>query len=121
MASGRKKRNDSAHQSTPRSVKERALPHYKIAPGPSGHFLLGSTRDIRHDPLRFGLEMVWQYGDIVRIRVLLWPAYRNPSAKAPVIHLGDEAPFPFWRGEGSALRYLTEGIGPAMIGIDVLA
>ena len=75
MASGRKKHNDSAHQSTPRSVKERALPHYKIAPGPSGHFLLGSTRDIRHDPLRFGLEMVWQYGDIVRIRVLLWPAY----------------------------------------------
>ena len=47
--------------------------------------------------------------------------YRNPSAKAPVIHLGDEAPFPFWRGEGSALRYLTEGIEPAMIGIDVLA
>src|SRR2546421_9778303 len=75
MASGRKKHNDSAHQSTPRSVKERELPHYKIAPGPSGHFLLGSTRDIRHDPLRFGLEMVRQYGDIVRIRVLLWPAY----------------------------------------------
>ena len=49
--------------------------HDKIAPGPPGHFLLGSTRDIRHDPLRFGLEMVRQYGDIVRIRLLFWPAY----------------------------------------------
>src|SRR5438034_2128870 len=26
--------------------------------------------------------------------------YRNPSAKAPVIHPGDEAPFLGWRGEG---------------------
>jgi len=28
----------------------------------------------------------------------------NPSAKAPVIHLGDEAPFLVWGGEGSAQR-----------------
>ena len=51
------------------------MPHYKRVPGPSGHFLLGSTRDIRHDPLRFGLEMARHYGDIVRIRLLFWPAY----------------------------------------------
>ncbi len=29
--------------------------------------------------------------------------YRKPSAKAPVIHPGDEAPFLVWGGEGSAL------------------
>jgi cytochrome P450 len=51
------------------------LAHYKIAPGSPGHFLFGSTRDIRHDPLRFGLEMARNYGDIVRIRLLFWPAY----------------------------------------------
>ena len=51
------------------------MPHYKRVPGPPGHFLLGSTRDIRHDPLRFGLEMARHHGDIVRIRLLFWPAY----------------------------------------------
>jgi len=51
------------------------LAHYKIAAGPPGHFLFGNTREIRHDPLRFGLEMVQRYGDIVRIRLLFWPAY----------------------------------------------
>ena len=51
------------------------MAHYKIVPGPPGHFLLGSTREIRHDPLRFGLEMAQHYGDIVRIRLLFWPAY----------------------------------------------
>ena len=30
--------------------------------------------------------------------------YRNPSAKAPVIHPGDEAPFLVWGGEGSERR-----------------
>jgi hypothetical protein len=51
--------------------------------------------------------------------------YRKPSAKAPVIHPGDEAPFLVWGGEGSALRAamrrLTEAGKPAMLGIDVLA
>ncbi|HEX6481693.1 MAG TPA: cytochrome P450, partial [Ktedonobacteraceae bacterium] len=51
------------------------MPHYKIAPGPSDHFLFGSTREIRRDPLRFGLKMSRQYGDVVRIRLLCWPAY----------------------------------------------
>lgn len=51
------------------------MARYKIAPGPPSHFLFGSTRDIRRDPLRFGLEMAQHYGDIVRIRLLFWPAY----------------------------------------------
>jgi cytochrome P450 len=51
------------------------LPRYKIAPGPHGHFLLGSTRDIQRDPLHFGLTVTQLYGDIVRIRFLFWPAY----------------------------------------------
>jgi len=36
--------------------------------------------------------------------------YRNPSAKAPEIHPGDEAPFLVWRGEGEPtviVRYLV--------------
>ena len=51
------------------------LLRYKHAPGPHGHFLLGSTREIRRDPLRFGLAMTEQYSDIVRIRFLFWHAY----------------------------------------------
>jgi cytochrome P450 len=51
------------------------LPRHKAVPGPRGHLLLGSTRDIQRDPLSFGLAMTQQYGDIVRIRLLLWPAY----------------------------------------------
>jgi cytochrome P450 len=48
---------------------------HKIAPGPRGNFLLGSPRKIQRDPLHFGLTMAHQYGDIVRMRFLLWPAY----------------------------------------------
>ena len=61
----------------PMTQKSRAviLPRHKAAPGPRGHLLLGSARDIQRDPLRFGLDMTQQYGDIVRIRLLLWPAY----------------------------------------------
>jgi hypothetical protein len=51
-------------------------------------------------------------------------AYSKPSAKAPVIDRGDEAPFLVWGGEGStrraAMRCLTEAARLAMIGIDVL-
>ena len=61
----------------PITQKSRAeiLPRHKAAPGPRGHLLLGSARDFQRDPLRFGLAMTQQYGDIVRIRFLLWPAY----------------------------------------------
>src|SRR5215471_14187066 len=58
-----------------KAPKLATLPHYKIAPGPRGHFLLGSTRAIQRDPLRFGLDTIQQYGDLVRIRLLFWPAY----------------------------------------------
>lgn len=50
-------------------------PLHKTAPGPRGPFLLGNARDIQRDPLRFGLAMTRQYGDIVRIRFFIWPAY----------------------------------------------
>jgi cytochrome P450 len=61
----------------PMTQKSRAviLPRHKAAPGPRGHLLLGSARDIQRDPLRFGLALTQQFGDIVRIRLLLWPAY----------------------------------------------
>lgn len=62
-------------ESITKAPKSTLLPRYKTAPGPHGHFLLGSTRDIRRDPLRFGLTMTQQYGDIVRIRFLFWSAY----------------------------------------------
>jgi len=60
------------------------------------------------------------------LRAFAWRVgYGKPSAKAPVIHPGDEAPFLVWGGEGSALqaamRRLTEAGKPAMLGIDVLA
>ena len=51
--------------------------------------------------------------------------YRKPSAKAPVIDPGDEAPFLVRGGEersvAATLSCLTEAGKPAMIGIDVLA
>jgi cytochrome P450 len=50
-------------------------PQHKTAPGPRGHLLLGSARDIQRDPLRFGLAMTEQYGDVVQIRFFIWPAY----------------------------------------------
>ena len=73
----------------PMTQKSRAviLPRHKSAPGPRGHLLLGSARDIQSDPLRFGLAMTQQYGDIVRIRLLLWPAYlvNNPDGVKHVL------------------------------------
>ena len=57
------------------ATKGALLPRCKSAPGPQGHFLLGSTKDIQRYPLRFGLAMAQQYGDIVRIRFLFWRAY----------------------------------------------
>jgi cytochrome P450 len=54
---------------------ENILHPYRIAPGPRGNFLFGSARKIQRDPLQFGLTMTHQYGDIVRLRFLLWPAY----------------------------------------------
>src|SRR5260370_41937227 len=61
-----------------------------------GHFLLGSTRGIQRDPLLFGLEMARQYGDIVRIRFLFWPACLScfcDSTKASQDHFWGTVPY----------------------------
>jgi hypothetical protein len=51
--------------------------------------------------------------------------YRKSSAKAPVIHPGDEAPYLGWGGQGcmlpTAMSCLTEAIQPVILGKDVLA
>src|SRR5256886_13885333 len=86
------------------------------------------------DPQRVLTEMarVCRVQGIVAIEDLVvseYPAraaYQNPSAKAPVIDPGDEAPLLAWGGQVSARRStaamsrLTEANQPAMIGIDVL-
>src|SRR5258706_4409791 len=46
--------------------------------------------------------------------------YKKPSAKAPVIDPGDEAPFLVRGGEEERAACLTETVQPAIIGIDVL-
>ncbi len=56
---------------------------------------------------------------------IIRPDYNKPSAKVPMIHPGDEAPFLVWAGEGStrrsAMRCLTEAVQPGMLEINVLA
>ncbi len=44
-------------------------------PGPRGNLLLGSAAAIRRDPLRVYEDLAREYGDIVRIRFVLWPTY----------------------------------------------
>jgi cytochrome P450 len=67
-------------------------PQHKTAPGPCGHLLLGSARDMQRDPLRFGLAMTRQYGDVVRIRFLLWPAYliNHPDGVKHVLQVNQQ-------------------------------
>jgi cytochrome P450 len=61
----------------PMTQKSRAviLPRHKAAPGPRGHLLFGNVRDIQRDPLGFGSTMSRQYGNVVRMRFFIWPAY----------------------------------------------
>ncbi len=70
-----KQRVEELSEPGTKATRGAILLRYKNAPGPHDHFLLGSTREIRHDPLRFGLAMTEQYGDVVRIRFFIWPAY----------------------------------------------
>jgi cytochrome P450 len=44
-------------------------------PGPRGSPLLGSAGVIRRDPLAAYTDMARQYGDVVRVRFLIWPTY----------------------------------------------
>ena len=75
MSDFSKQRVEELSESGTKASRGAILLRYKNAPGPHGHFLLGSTREMRHDPLRFGLTMTKQYGDVVRIRFFIWPAY----------------------------------------------
>lgn len=40
----------------------------KIAPGPSGHPIIGVLREVRRDPIRLFMEVARDYGDVVRFR-----------------------------------------------------
>jgi cytochrome P450 len=53
----------------------RAITTRRRPPGPRGSLLLGSAGAIRRDPLAAYTEMARQYGDVVRLRFLLWPTY----------------------------------------------
>jgi cytochrome P450 len=44
-------------------------------PGPHSLSPLGSAYALGHDPMRFALELWHRYGDVVRFRVLAFPAY----------------------------------------------
>ena len=47
----------------------------KRPPGPHGLSPLGSAYAVGHDPMRFALNLWHRYGDVVRFRLLSWPAY----------------------------------------------
>lgn len=46
-----------------------------VPPGPKGHFLLGSLREIQRDELDFLMSMIHEYGDVVHLRVVNHPVY----------------------------------------------
>ncbi len=50
-------------------------PGHKRPPGPRGHVLFGSAPDIQRNPTQVYLALARHYGDIVRIRFVLWPTY----------------------------------------------
>jgi cytochrome P450 len=47
----------------------------KRPPGPRDLSPLGSAYAVGHDPMRFALDIWHHYGDVVRFRLLSWPAY----------------------------------------------
>jgi cytochrome P450 len=47
----------------------------RLPPGPRGHPLFGSAAAIRRDPLAAYEALARDYGDVVRIRFVLWPTY----------------------------------------------
>src|SRR5438034_3437360 len=57
---------------TPRATPS---PRRKPVSGPRGHFLLGSAPAMQHDRLGFLLRLTQDYGDVVHVRFLFWPAY----------------------------------------------
>ncbi len=61
--------------STPSALQEPKLPGQKRPPGPRGHVLFGSASVIQRNPTQMYLALARDYGDIVRIRFVLWPTY----------------------------------------------
>lgn len=57
---------------TPRATLSRRR---KPVAGPRGHFLLGSAPAMQRDRLGFLLRLTQDYGDVVHVRFLFWPAY----------------------------------------------
>ncbi len=56
-----------------------SAPMGRVAPGPNGKFLIGSTLDFQKAPLQFCLDMAEQYGDICKFKVGLdtWHLVNN--------------------------------------------
>jgi cytochrome P450 len=46
-----------------------------VPPGPRGHIILGSLRDLERDALRFLLSVRGRYGDVASLRILFSRAY----------------------------------------------
>jgi cytochrome P450 len=49
-----------------------ALPA-RLPPGPRGHLLLGSARDLQRRPLEFLSALARDYGDVAQCRYVVWP------------------------------------------------
>lgn len=58
-----------------RTPETKSGPGSKNPPGPHSLSPLGSASALTRDPLHLALGMWRQYGDVVRFRVLAWPAY----------------------------------------------
>ena len=63
--------------SEPITTTPRILPMTgaKRPPGPRSLSPLRSAYTIGRDPMRFALDLWQRHGDVVRFRLLLWPAY----------------------------------------------
>ena len=54
----------------------------RIAPGPRGHLLWGSLRELQRDPLKLYMDARREYGDIVRLRSMppfFWHSLAHPD------------------------------------------
>src|SRR5260370_38666234 len=58
-----------------KTPKATSLRRGKPVAGPRGHFLLGSAPAMQHDRLGFLLRLTQDYGDVVHVGFLFWPAY----------------------------------------------
>ncbi len=42
----------------------------RIAPGPEGRFLIGNVPEMRRDPMQFFVDVIREYGDVVRLHLV---------------------------------------------------